>query len=75
MGGFGTWLAAAAALALAASASAAEWANLDDANKRGARKVSAAYLVGKVVLVCRAHEHAERLGEIWASFRRKNFVA
>lgn len=75
MGRFGTWLTAAAALALAASASAAEWANLDDANKRGERKVSAAYLVGKVVLVCRAQEHAERLGEIWASFRRKNFVA
>ena len=64
MGGFGTWLAAADALALAASASAAEWANLDDANKRGARKVSAAYLVGKVAHGCRAHEHAERLGEI-----------
>ena len=75
MGRFGTWLTAAAALALAASASAAEWVNLDEANKRGERKVSAAYLTGKVVLVCRSQEHAERLGEIWASFRRKNFVA
>ena len=63
------------ALAAASVVSAAEWTNLDDANKRGERKVSAAYLVGKVVLVCRAQEHAERLGEIWASFRRKNFVA
>ena len=63
------------ALAAASVVSAAEWTNLDDANKRGERKVSAAYLTGKVVLVCRSQEHAERLGEIWASFRRKNFVA
>ena len=63
------------ALAAASVVSAAEWTNLDDANKRGERKLSAAYLTGKVVLVCRSQEHAERLGEIWASFRRKNFVA
>lgn len=62
------------ALAAASVVSAAEWANLDDANKRGERKVSAAYLVGKVVLVCRSSEYVERLGEVWGSFRRKNFV-
>ena len=68
-------LAAAVALFAALAASAAEWRGLDDANKRGERKVSAAYLVGKAVLVCRSSEHADRVEEVWGSFRRKSFVA
>lgn len=74
MGKSRIWLAAAVALFAASTASAAEWRGLDDANKRGGRKVSAAYLTGKVVLLCRSQAHTERLGEIWGSFRRKSFA-
>ncbi|MGN0832420.1 MAG: peroxiredoxin family protein [Kiritimatiellia bacterium] len=60
---------------------AVEWRNLDAAHALGGRKASAGYLQGKVVLV--AHwcagdpagwKLAERLEEVWQSFKNKQFV-
>lgn len=56
------------------SFSAVEWKNLDDAHRRGGRRISQGYLQGKIVLVCRdAGQHA-RMASIWDSLKTKAFV-
>ena len=50
------------------------WLNLDDAHKLGGRKVSEGYLRGKTVFVCRDQTEAQRMEDIWLSFKTKPFV-
>jgi hypothetical protein len=68
-----SFLAIAAALA-SFFCSAAEWENLDDAHRVAGRKLSSAYMVGKVVLVSRDASQAARLQDVWSSFKGKSFI-
>lgn len=65
---------AAAVTAVHGRAFAAEWDNLDDSRRVSGRKLSGAYMTGKVVLVSRDASHAKKLQEVWRSFRGKNFI-
>lgn len=64
----------AAMLVLSSVCGAAGWENLDDAHRVSGRRLSSAYLTGKVVLVSRDPGHAKRLQEVWSSFRGKPFI-
>lgn len=61
-------------LAALTAAGAVGWNNIDDAHRRGGRKVSEGYLRGKVVLVCRDAAQAARMEDVWTSFKTKPFV-
>ena len=50
------------------------WRNLDAEHYVSGRKASEGYLRGKVILVCKDPERAERMEEIWNSFKTKPFV-
>lgn len=64
-----------AAVMVAANAwSAVEWKNIDDEHKLGGRKLSAGYLQGRVVLVCRNPAMAPRMEAIWDSFKTRSFA-
>lgn len=67
-------VAAVAVMALTGVADTVPWINLDDVHKLGGRKITDGYLRGKVVLVCRDAKFAERMEEIWTSFKTKQFV-
>lgn len=56
------------------SLSGAEWENLDQSNRISGRKLSSAYMTGKVVLVSRDASHGDKLQDVWKSFRSKPFV-
>lgn len=53
---------------------AVEWRNLDDAHRRGGRRVSQGYLQGKVVMVCRSEAQHQRMASLWESLKTKAFV-
>ena len=52
---------------------ACEWVNIDEAHHRGGRKLSAGYLQGKAVLVCKDPAMSEEMENIWESYANKQF--
>ena len=64
---------AAIALSVAAKASVS-WDNVDEGHYVAGRRCSEGYLQGKVVLVSRNPKMAQRMEEIWSSFKTKQFV-
>ena len=61
-------------LALVFPIHALEWENLDQSSRISGRKLSSAYMTGKVVLVSRDETHAKRLQDVWKSFKSKPFI-
>ena len=59
---------------LAFPALAVDWQNLDEEHYLGGRKCSVGYLQGKVTLVCPNVTLANRMEEVWTSFKMKPFV-
>lgn len=59
---------------LACPAFAVDWQNLDEEHYLGGRKCSAGYLLGKVTLVCQDVSLANRMEDVWTSFKMKPFV-
>lgn len=64
----------AAVIITAPSLRADTWRNLDDENHIAGRMCRAGYLTGKVILLSRAVDDAQRLEEVWSSFKTKSFV-
>ena len=59
---------------LSAVAGPVAWTNVSESGYVSGRKCSVGYLQGKVVLVCRDKALADRMEEVWRSFKTKSFV-
>lgn len=65
---------AAATLSVACARASVSWENVDEGHYIAGRRCSEGYLQGKVVLVSRDPKMAQRMEEIWTSFKTKQFV-
>ena len=65
---------AAALMSAACAMASVSWENVDEGHYIAGRRCSEGYLQGKVVLVSRDPKMAQRMEEIWTSFKTKPFV-